>query len=150
MKAQKDLSTRLRDMRLEFQEMEGELRSTSESDARALREFRHSLDDLRMTAWTVSELMNARSTGKNPKVFMSFLAAERLRRFSQMTRDLSSELEDGSFMAETFGHGTPASGSHAAARAGVQLGAYHDSYSGEKRLRPAHQRWTSTHLYSAG
>jgi len=97
MKAQKDFSTRLRDMRLEFQEMEGELRSTSESDARALREFRHSLDDLRMTAWTVSELMNARSTGKNPKVFMSFLAAERLRRFSQMTRDLSSELEDEGF-----------------------------------------------------
>jgi hypothetical protein len=103
MKAKRDLSTRLRDMKLEFQQMEAELRSTSESHARALQEFRHSLDELRMTAWTVSELMNARNTEQDPEIARSFLAAERLRRFSQMTRDLSIELEDEGLTWENSG-----------------------------------------------
>jgi hypothetical protein len=103
MKDNKDLSTRLRDLKLEFQAMESELSSMSESDAGALREFRHSLDDLRMTAWTVSELINARKTERNPEVVRSFLSAERLRRFSQMMRDLSSDLEDKGFIWDSSG-----------------------------------------------
>jgi hypothetical protein len=103
MEANKNLSARLRDMKLEFQSMEGELRNIGESEAGALREFRHSLDDLRLMAWTVSELINARNAERNPQVVMSFLTAERLRRFSQMTRDLCSEIGDESFAWETSG-----------------------------------------------
>jgi len=103
MKANKNLSARLRELRLEFQLLEGELSSMSESDSLALREFRHSLDDLRMTAWTISELINARSTEKNPEVVRSFLSAERLRRFGQMMRDLSGDLDDEGFVWETSG-----------------------------------------------
>jgi len=103
MKANKNLSARLRELRLEFQSLEGELSGMSESDSLALREFRHSLDDLRMTAWTISELINARSTEKNPEVVRSFLSAERLRRFSQMTRDLSNDLDEDDFTRESSG-----------------------------------------------
>lgn len=103
MKAKKDLSTRLCEITLEFQTLENDLRNTNDLDARALQEFRQSLDDLRMTAWTVSELNNARSTKKDPEAVLSFLAAERLRRFSQMARDLSSEIDGKGFTWETSG-----------------------------------------------
>lgn len=59
----------------------------------ALREFRLTLDIIRMTAWTVGELHDARESRKNPKAVISFLTAERLRRFSQMARDLCADLE---------------------------------------------------------
>lgn len=59
----------------------------------ALREFRLTLDIIRMTAWTVGELHDARECRKNPKAVISFLTAERLRRFSQMARDLCADLE---------------------------------------------------------
>lgn len=44
------------------------------------------LDNVRMTAWTVSELHNARESQKDPQLVISFLTAERLRRFGQMAR----------------------------------------------------------------
>ena len=65
----------------------------SQLDGPGLREFRLALDNVRMTAWTVSELHNAREIQKNPRVVISFLTAERLRRFSQMARDLCHDLE---------------------------------------------------------
>jgi hypothetical protein len=37
-----------------------------------------------MTAGTVNELLNARQTQKNPEAELSFLTAERLRRFSRI------------------------------------------------------------------
>lgn len=103
MKVQKDLSARLRDLRLEFQVAEDELRKTNEVDVHSLQEFRQALDDLRMTAWTVSELVNARSSEKDPAMVLSFLAAERLRRFSQMARDLSSDIDADGLTWETNG-----------------------------------------------
>jgi hypothetical protein len=69
------------------------LKSNPSLDGAALREFRQALDNIRLTAWSVSELLNARQSQKNPEAVISFLTAERLRRFSQMARDLSSDLE---------------------------------------------------------
>ena len=103
MKVTKDFPARLREMTLEFQSMETELQNATDLDLRALQEFRQSLDDLRMTAWTISELINARTAEKNPEAVLSFLASERLRRFSQMTRDLSNDLEGQGFTWETSG-----------------------------------------------
>ena len=74
----------------------------SQLDGPGLREFRLALDNVRMTAWTVSELHNAREIHKSPQVVISFLTAERLRRFSQMARDLCQDLEreSGSWSAQ--------------------------------------------------
>jgi hypothetical protein len=69
------------------------LKSSPSLDGPALREFRLALDNVRMTAWSVSELHNAREIHKNAQVVISFLTAERLRRFSQMARDLCQDLE---------------------------------------------------------
>ena len=103
MEAKKDLSTRLDEMSLAFRELEAELSKATELDAPALQKFRHSLDDLRMTAWTVSELMTARTTEKDPGVVMSFLAAERLRRYNQMTHELSNDMGGTGYTWETSG-----------------------------------------------
>jgi pyruvate-formate lyase len=103
MKATNDFSARLREMTLEFQSMETEMQNVTELDLRALQEFRQSLDELRMTAWTISELIKARTAEKNPEAVLSFLASERLRRFSQMTRDLSDDLNGNGFTWETSG-----------------------------------------------
>jgi Mg2+ and Co2+ transporter CorA len=103
MKVQKDVSARLRVLSQEFQAIETEIKNATQADMRSLQQFRQSLDDLRMTAWTVSELMNARSTEKDPEVVLSFLAAERLRRFSQMTRELSQDIDSEGFTWETSG-----------------------------------------------
>jgi hypothetical protein len=46
-----------------------------------------------MTAWTVSELLNARRSKKDPQAVISFLTGERLRRLSQMVRNLLEDFE---------------------------------------------------------
>ena len=80
MKVQKDLSTRLLNLSLEFQSIEDELKMTSRVDLPALQQFRQSLDDLRMTAWKISELIN-HARHEDPELLYLFLASERLRRF---------------------------------------------------------------------
>jgi len=103
MKVKKDISTRLEEMTFEFHDLEADLRNSRELDARSLQAFRQSLDDLRMTAWTVNELMTARTTEKDPEVVLGFLAAERIRRFSQMARQLSTEVDHKGFTWESSG-----------------------------------------------
>jgi hypothetical protein len=74
-----------------LRQLERDLKSGAISDASALQEFRTALDEIRMTSWTASELHNAQPGRK--ELLASFLAAERLRRFAQMLRDLSLDLE---------------------------------------------------------
>ena len=54
-----------------------------------------------MTSWTASELHNAQPGRK--ELLASFLAAERIRRFAQMMRDLSIDLEQEDVSWETGG-----------------------------------------------
>ena len=85
------LASRLRALTAELRQLERDLKSGIISDAAALQEFRHALDEIRMTSWTASELHNAQPGRK--ELLASFLAAERIRRFAQMMRDLSLDLE---------------------------------------------------------
>ncbi|HLW53103.1 MAG TPA: hypothetical protein VKW06_09690 [Candidatus Angelobacter sp.] len=59
----------------------------------ALREFRQALDNIRLTAWTVSELLNARQIKRDEQAVTRFLTAERLRRFRQMVKDLCQDID---------------------------------------------------------
>lgn len=72
--------------------LERQLQTAPLSDLTALAEFRQALDEMRMTAWTVNELHIAQSEKK--EALASFLAAERIRRFAQLIRDLCHDLED--------------------------------------------------------
>ena len=58
-----------------------------------LQEFRHVLDNARLTAWTVSELLSAAESQKDPANVLSFIAAERLRRSNQMLKDLCTDID---------------------------------------------------------
>jgi hypothetical protein len=89
----RSLNGTLRKLTAEIHALDRRLKSNPSLDGAALREFRQALDNVRLTAWSVNELLNARQSGKNQQAVMSFLTAERLRRFSQMARDLSGDLE---------------------------------------------------------
>lgn len=85
------IASRLRALTAELHALERDLKSGPVSDAPALLDFRQAIDDVRMTAWTATELHNARP--ERQATIASFLAAERIRRFAQMIRDFSTDLE---------------------------------------------------------
>jgi hypothetical protein len=85
------IASKLRTLTAELRVLGHELKSGAISDAAALQDFRNALDEIRMTSWTASELHNAQAGRK--ELLASFLAAERIRRFAQMIRDLSMDLE---------------------------------------------------------
>lgn len=95
------LASRLRTLTTELRLLERDLRSGAITDVAALQEFRAALDEVRMTSWTSSELHNAQPGRK--ELLASFLAAERIRRFAQMMRDLSIDLEQEDVSWETGG-----------------------------------------------
>ncbi len=89
----RSFSAKLRNLTTELRLLDRGLKSNPSLSGAVLREFRQALDNVRMTAWTVNELLNARQSSKDPKAVVSFLTAERLRRFGQMVKDLSGDLE---------------------------------------------------------
>ena len=86
-----NIASRLRALTAELRALERELKTGPVSDHAGLHDFRHALDELRMTAWTASEIQNTRP--ERQATMASFLAAERIRRFAQMIRDFSTDLE---------------------------------------------------------
>jgi hypothetical protein len=85
------LASRLRILTSELRALERDLKAGTVSDGTALADFRHAIDEARLTAWTASEMHNARP--EKQATLASFLAAERIRRFAQMIRDFSLDLE---------------------------------------------------------
>jgi hypothetical protein len=83
--------TKLRRLTAELHALERELKTEKVVDSAALHEFRHAIDEIRMTAWTVNELLNAQP--ERQATVATFLAAERIRRFAQMIREFSLDLE---------------------------------------------------------
>jgi hypothetical protein len=101
--SQVPLTAKLRQLIEELRSFDLELKSGMTPDLGPLQEFRQVLDNARMSAWTVGELLNAREAQKNPTKVMSFLAAERLRRASQMLNDLSEHIAHQEVTWETSG-----------------------------------------------
>ena len=89
-----EISARLRTVTDQLRDLERDLKSEQQPDAQLLQNFRDALDSSRMTAWTVTELLNARKRTLNPHVVSSFLSAERIRRFAQMTKDLCADIDN--------------------------------------------------------
>lgn len=98
-----NLSSRLIHLTAELQALDADIRSARDPDPALLQDFRRSVDEVRNTAWTVGELINARASRKNPQVVLSFIAAERMRRFSQMVRNLAEDMDDPAVTWETGG-----------------------------------------------
>lgn len=97
-----DVSSRLRNLASELRAIDRELKSGQTKPGKAaLQDFRQMLDNVRLTAWTVHELMNARQSRDNPEPLLSFLAAERLRRLSSMIRDLCVDMDRQMFRGQS-------------------------------------------------
>jgi hypothetical protein len=94
---------RLRRLSTELRSLEFELKAGQTPEALLLQEFRHVLDNARMTAWTVSELLNARERQQDPAKVISFVVAERLRRANQMLKDLCADIEQEGVTWQTHG-----------------------------------------------
>jgi hypothetical protein len=88
-----NLTLEIKQLTSELKRVEHRLKSEAAPDPVALNEFRHAVDNVRLTGWSVSELINAEYTKKNPETVLAFLAAERLRRFDQMVRNLCGDIE---------------------------------------------------------
>jgi len=71
-------------------------------DAATLQEFRHAVDNIRLAAWNVSELIHARQ-GENADSMVGFLAGERLRRFDQLVRNICADVERRAITFKTTG-----------------------------------------------
>ena len=101
--SQVPLSSELHQFASELRRIEQRLKSERPPDPATLTEFRHSVDNVRLTAWGVSELINAEHIKKNPDTVLAFLSAERLRRFDQLVKNLCGDIERGLITVQTNG-----------------------------------------------
>lgn len=97
------MAEKLRSLTSGLKEAEQALKAEPNPEALPLREFRIALDDARLTAWAVSELVNAHQARDNPHKILSFLAAQRVRRFTEMAENLCRDLEAGEVIGATNG-----------------------------------------------
>ena len=72
-------------------------------DNATLQEFRHAVDNVRLAAWNVSELIHAREGDKASDTMVGFLAGERLRRFDQLARNICADIERRAISFKTSG-----------------------------------------------
>src|SRR5229473_7528952 len=98
-----DLSSEIRHFSAEMKRLEQRLKSEPTPDPAALNELRHAVDNMRLTAWSVSELINAERIKKNPDTVLAFLSSERLRRFDQLVKSLCADIERGLITVQTHG-----------------------------------------------
>ena len=98
-----DLSSEIRHFSAELKRLEQRLKSEPPPDPMALNEFRHGVDNVRLTAWSVSEIINAERIKNNPDTVLAFLSAERLRRFEQLVKSLCGDIERGIITVRTEG-----------------------------------------------
>ena len=87
------ISSELKRLSKDLRQLERRLPSETAPNPAILNEFRQAVDNVRLTAWTVSELINAKQIRKNPDTVLAFVAAERLRRFNQLVTTLSDDIE---------------------------------------------------------
>ena len=97
------LTLEIKQLTSELKRVELRLKSEAAPDAVALNEFRHAVDNVRLTAWSVSELINAERIKKSPDTVLAFLSAERLRRFEQLVKSLCGDIERGIITVRTDG-----------------------------------------------
>jgi hypothetical protein len=68
-----------------------------------VQEFRHAVDNVRLAAWNVSELIHARQGEEATDTMVGFLAGERLRRFDQLAKNICADVERRAISFKTSG-----------------------------------------------
>jgi len=70
-----------------------QLVKSGDVDPRVLEEFRNSVDLIRGTAWAVQQWIGLKEQSADPYSLIPALAAQRVKRMTQLARDLSMDLE---------------------------------------------------------
>ena len=72
-------------------------------DPRVLMDFREAVDHVRLTAWGVQQFIELRENRKDPFSAIALLAEERVRRATQLCRDVGMDLDAGEIGADSPG-----------------------------------------------
>ena len=96
------LTNRLQAATGEIFELEKLLKSGN-MDARVLHEFRDAVDLIRCTAWAVQQWAGLQEKSGDPYSLLPILAAQRVKRATQLARDLTIDLESVEVGIETPG-----------------------------------------------
>lgn len=86
------LTERLRKTTAELLELEQSVKS-GDLDPRVLNEFRDAVDQIRSTAWAVQQWIGLRENAGDPYKVLPILAAQRVRRATQLAKDLTIDVE---------------------------------------------------------
>lgn len=97
------LSADLKSLSAALKRTDQQLQSGPAPDSALLNEFRQAVDNVRLTAWSVSEAINSRRSGNEPDTVLAFLSAERLRRLDQLVRNLCGDIDRGAITAQNYG-----------------------------------------------
>ena len=95
-------SFRLRKATAELAELERAIRC-GDVNPRALREFRDAVDHIRKTAWVVQEWTERKAQGRETETVLGLLTLERIRRATQLTNDLTADLQSREIPSQTAG-----------------------------------------------
>lgn len=95
-------SFRLKRATAELAELERAIRC-GDVNPRVLREFRDAVDHIRKTAWVVQEWGERTAQGKETETVLGLLTLERIRRATQLTNDLASDLQSKEIAPQTAG-----------------------------------------------
>jgi len=95
-------SFRLRKATAELTELERAIQC-GDVNPRALRDFRDAVDHIRKTAWVVQEWGERKAHGRETETVLGLLTIERIRRATQLTNDLASDLQSKDIHAQTAG-----------------------------------------------
>lgn len=90
------LSSRLQSFTAELRQLEKELkeaRETKEVDPAVVRDFRQSVDNVRLTAWTLHLWLEEQARGRDPYPLLDQLITERLRRAKELSHSLLGDLD---------------------------------------------------------
>ncbi|MFZ0886487.1 MAG: hypothetical protein WAN14_24005 [Candidatus Acidiferrales bacterium] len=97
------LTARLEAATGELQQLEALVKS-GELDARVLAEFRNAVDHIRGTTWAVQKWLGLnQESGGDPFSVLPVMSAERVKRATQITNDLSLDLQSTDIGIETQG-----------------------------------------------
>jgi hypothetical protein len=95
------LTFEIKHLSAELRRVEQRLKAEAAPDPVDLDEFRQAVDNARLTAWSVSELLDAERIKKDPNTVLAFLFADRLRRFEQLVKSLCGDIERGLVTVQT-------------------------------------------------
>ena len=99
---QRSVSERLKAATDELQKLET-LVVSGDSSPRVLSDFRGAVDSIRQTAWAVQQWTTLREQQRDPYTVLGILAEERVKRATQLAKDLTIDLESLELGLETEG-----------------------------------------------